>query len=204
MSERRSSWSRRAFVGGFTLAGAAGLVGVRPRPVSAEPPPETTKIRLLRSSSVCWAPQYMAEELLRAEGFTEVQYGASADANVIAKALASDLADISMQFVAPNLVRFEMGDPVVFLAGGHVGCIELRGTDKLRSTRDLKGKTVAVPGGMTGSAYAFVASMATYVGLDPRRDITWAAHPAEESKRLLAEGKVDATVAFPPFSAPRF
>jgi hypothetical protein len=55
MSERRPSWSRRAFVGGFTLAGAAGLVGVRPRPVSAEPPLEMTKIRLLRSSSVCWA-----------------------------------------------------------------------------------------------------------------------------------------------------
>src|SRR5207249_3573328 len=101
MSERCSSSSRRAFVGGITLAGAAGLAGVRSRPVSAEPAPETTRIRLLRTSSVCWAPQYMAEELLRAEGFTEVQYGVSADADLIAKALAADQADISMQFVAP-------------------------------------------------------------------------------------------------------
>jgi NitT/TauT family transport system substrate-binding protein len=201
MSERHSSWSRRAFVGGFTLAGAAGLVGVRPRPVTAEPAPEITKLRLLRSGrGVCWAPQYIAEELLRAEGFTEVQYVASADADVIAKALASDLADISMQFVAPNLIRFEMGDPIVFLAGGHVGCIELRGTDKVRSARDLNGKTVAVTGGVTGATYGFVASMATYVGLDPRRDIKWAAHPQEQAKQLLIEGKVDAVLAVPPMA----
>jgi NitT/TauT family transport system substrate-binding protein len=200
MSERRSSWSRRAFVGGITLAGAAGLVGVRSRPVSAEPAPEITKIRLLRTTSVCWAPQYMAEELLRAEGFTEVQYGAIADADLIAKALAANQADISMQFVAPNLVRFEAGDPIVFLAGGHVGCIELRGTDKVQSARDLKGKTVAVPGGVTGVPYMFVASMATYVGLDPRRDIKWAAHPVEEAKQQLIEGKVDAVLAFPPMA----
>jgi NitT/TauT family transport system substrate-binding protein len=190
--------TRRRFVRGLTLAGTASLLGVRPEIASAEPPPEIAKIRLLRTSSVCWAPQYMAEELLRAEGFTEVQYGASADADVIAKALASDQADISMQFVAPNLVRFDMGDPIVFLAGGHVGCMDLRATDKVRSARDLKGKTVAVAGGVTGVAYMFVASMATHVGLDPRRDITWAAHSIDESKRLLAEGKVDAVLAFPP------
>ena len=190
--------SRRRFASGLALLGAGNALGLWSPPAAAEPPPETTKIRLLRSNSVCWAPQYMAEELLRAEGFTEVQYVAIADADLIAKALASDQADISMQFVAPNLVRFDMGDPIVFLAGGHVGCLYLRGTDKVRSARDLKGKTVAVPGGVTGVAYTFVASMATHVGLDPRRDITWAAHSIDESKRLLAESKVDAVLAFPP------
>ena len=45
------------------------------RPSSAEPPPETTRIthRTTRSASA-WHPQYVAEELLQAEGFTEVQY----------------------------------------------------------------------------------------------------------------------------------
>jgi NitT/TauT family transport system substrate-binding protein len=190
--------SRRRFASGLALLGAGDALGLWSPPAAAEPPPEIAKIRLLRGNSVCLAPQYMAEELLRAEGFTEVQYFATADADLIAKALASDQADISMQFVAPNLVRFDMGDPIVFLAGGHVGCLDLRGTDTVRSARDLKGKTVAVPGGVTGVAYMFVASMATHVGLDPRRDITWAAHPIDESKRLLAEGKVDAVLAFPP------
>jgi NitT/TauT family transport system substrate-binding protein len=142
----------------------------------------------------------MAEELLRAEGFTEVQYGASADAEVIARALASDQADISMQFVAPNLVRFDSGDPVVFLAGGHVGCLDLRATDKVPSVRHLKGKTVGAPGGVDGASYMFVACMATYVGLEPRRDIKWAGYPPEEAKQLLIEGKVDAVLAFPPMA----
>ena len=190
--------SRRRFASGLALLGAGNALGLWSPPAAAEPPPEIAKIRLLRGNSVCLAPQYMAEELLRAEGFTEVQYFTTADADLIAKALASDQADISMQFVAPNLVRFDMGDPIVFLAGGHVGCLDLRATDKVRSARDLKGKTVAVPGGVTGVAYMFVASMATHVGLDPRRDITWAAHCIDESKRLLAEGKVDAVLAFPP------
>jgi NitT/TauT family transport system substrate-binding protein len=40
--------------------------------------------------------------------------------------------------------------------------------------------------------------MASYVGLDPRRDITWAVHPRAEAMRLLAAGQVDAYLGFPP------
>jgi NitT/TauT family transport system substrate-binding protein len=48
MSKRRPGrWSRREFLGGLTVAGTAGLLGLRLGPVTAEPPPETTKIRLV-------------------------------------------------------------------------------------------------------------------------------------------------------------
>src|SRR5919197_4651630 len=67
-------FSRRRFLGGVTLAGTAGLLGWHPRPVAAEPPPETTRLRLIHIPSTCVAPQLIAEELLRAEGFTDVQY----------------------------------------------------------------------------------------------------------------------------------
>ena len=67
-------FSRRRFLGGLTLAGTAGLFGVYPRPVAAEPPPETTTLRLALSPAVCFAPQFVAKELLRSEGFTDVQY----------------------------------------------------------------------------------------------------------------------------------
>ena len=40
--------------------------------------------------------------------------------------------------------------------------------------------------------------MVAYVGLDPRKDIRWVTHPADESMRLLAEGKIDAFIGFPP------
>ena len=42
--------------------------------MAAEPPPETTRIRLIQIPNICKAPQYVAEELLRCEGFTEVHY----------------------------------------------------------------------------------------------------------------------------------
>ena len=66
-------WSRREFLG-LTLAGTAGLLGLKPEPLAAEPPPETTTLRLVQVATLCVAPQYVAEELLRGEGFTEVQY----------------------------------------------------------------------------------------------------------------------------------
>src|SRR5262249_37668155 len=44
----------------------------------------------------------------------------------------------------------------------------------------------------------FLASMAQYVGIDPHTDIHWAVSPPTEAMPLLAEGKIDALVAFPP------
>src|SRR2546427_10504999 len=89
-------FSRRRFLGGVTLAGTAGLLGVYPRPIAAEPPPETTTIRLVRSPSICLAPQYVAEELLHGEGFTQGHYvklQVGSD-----RVLASGEADISLTF----------------------------------------------------------------------------------------------------------
>ena len=40
--------------------------------------------------------------------------------------------------------------------------------------------------------------MAAYVGLDPRKDINWVHHSPDESMNLLAEGKIDAYLGFPP------
>ena len=40
--------------------------------------------------------------------------------------------------------------------------------------------------------------MVAHVGLDPRKDVNFVEHPAAEGKQLLAEGKVDAYLGFPP------
>ena len=188
-------WSRRELLGGLTLAGAAGCLGVHPRPVAAEPPPETTQIRLTQVSGICVAPQYVAEELLRGEGFTEVQY-VQAISNPY-KAFAAGEIDIGMAFIAPFIVQVDTGLPIVLLGGVHVGCFELFGTNEVRAIRDLKGKTVAVPE-LGGAHYAFLSSMVVYVGLNPQKDIHWVTHSPAESAQLLAEGKVDALVGFPP------
>ncbi len=67
--------SRRRFLVGLSLAGTAGLVGA-PQSLHAEPPSETTTVRLPRwvGGSYCWAAEYIAGELIRAEGLTDVRY----------------------------------------------------------------------------------------------------------------------------------
>jgi len=190
-------FSRRKFLEGVTLAGTAGLLGVHPRSSAAEPPPETTKIKLFKISGICIAPQYVAEEFLRGEGFTEVHYVEAVAGAELAKALASGEAHLSLSFVAPVLLRLDAGDPIVTLAGVHVGCFELFGSERVQTIRDLKGKTVAVQE-LGSSQHVFLASMVAYVGLDPSKDIQWITHPRDEAMQLFAEGKIDAYLGFSP------
>jgi NitT/TauT family transport system substrate-binding protein len=83
----------------------------------------------------------MAEELLRSEGFTDVQYIKVPPGIGIGKALASGEADLSMWFAASVITRIDAGDPTVFLAGVHIGCFELFGTNRVRSIRSAPRKS---------------------------------------------------------------
>jgi NitT/TauT family transport system substrate-binding protein len=187
--------SRRRFLTTLSSAGAAGLAGLCARPALAEPPPETTRIRLAQIAGICVAPQYVAEELLRMEGFTDIQYVEFITNSY--PALASGTVDVSMAFVAPFIVLVDADAPIVLLGGVHTGCYELFGTERIRTIRDLKGKTVAVPE-LESAHRLFVVSMATYVGLDPSRDINFVVYPAADSVQRLADGGIDALMAFPP------
>ena len=81
------------------------------------------------------APQYVSEELLRNEGFTDVQY-VKLKLDELYKAFASGDIDISMAFAPPFIIQVDAGDPIVLLGGVHVGCFELFGTDRVRAIRD--------------------------------------------------------------------
>jgi NitT/TauT family transport system substrate-binding protein len=190
-------WSRREFLTRAALAGTGALLGLQSGAIAAEPPPETTRIRLAQSPSTCFAPQYLAAELLRADGFSQVQYVKPATGQPVHTVLVSGEADISMNFSAPNIVRVDKEDPIIILAGVHVGCFEVFGNDRVRAIRDLKGKTVAVPT-QGGAQYIFLSTMAAYVGLNPNKEIKWVIQPPAESMRQLAEGKIDALLGFPP------
>ena len=133
--------TRRDLLRGVT--GTVGLLGWSPGHASGEPPPETTRLRLYHSPSLCPAPQYIVRELLKAEGFSDIQYVKTSVAG-ISKALASGEVDISLHFVAPLVIRLDAGDPITILGGVHPGCFELFATDRVRVIRDLKGKTVAI------------------------------------------------------------
>lgn len=192
--------TRRRFVKGIGLASAASAIGYSAELLAAEPPPETTRLRLHKTSSLCNASLYVAEELLRAEGFTEIQYFGNQDTTTGvpgARAMAAGEFDIGQNFAAPLVMALDAGVPIVLIGGVHVGCFELFASQGIRSIADLKGKTIAMPG--VGSIpHTFISSIATFVGLDPRKDINWVERPYFDAKRLFVEDKVNAFLAFPP------
>ena len=191
---------RRKWLGALGSATAVSLVGWPSRSASAEPPPETTRIRISKIPTACLSPQYVAAELLQAEGFTDIAYvGEAAGVGGVpsAKALGEGRVDIAMNFAAPLAVVLDAGTPIVLLAGVHAGCFELVATRRMQKLTDLKGKTIAVlaPG---SAQHIFLASIATSVGVDPNRDINWSYAPSAEAKQALAEERIDAFLAFPP------
>jgi len=97
-----SGFSRRTFIANASALSAASLLGVS-RPLAAEPPPEVKKIRLVHTTAICLSPQYIAEELLRLEGFSTIEYVDTP----VAKGLTlveAGRADMTMG-AAPDVVR---------------------------------------------------------------------------------------------------
>jgi NitT/TauT family transport system substrate-binding protein len=195
-SQHARRFSRRRFLAGVTLAGTAGLLGLTPRPSVAEAPPETRTLRIVQSPAICFAPQYVAaDQLFQAEGFVDVQYVKRSP--LALETLVAGEADLASADVGSMIVGLDKGQPLSILAGLHVGCYELFSTDQMRSVRDLAGKQIAIPG-LHSPRHLMLSTILAYVGVDPRRDIHWVTQPARESMQLLAEGKIDAFLGFPP------
>jgi NitT/TauT family transport system substrate-binding protein len=186
--------TRRRFLTTAAMAGAAGLVRA-PRVLAAEGGLETTTVRLAKNPGICIAPQYVAEELLRAEGFTDIRYlegppGAT-------EPLARGKVDFDTNY-ASNFVRaIDAGEPITLLAGVMVGCFELFGNEGIRSITDLKGNSVGIQALGTNN-HALLTLMAAQVGLDPVKDIHWVTDPSVKPIELFMDGKIDAFLGFPP------
>ena len=106
-------------------------------------------------------------------------------------------ADIGMNFAAPLVVALDGGAPIVVLAGVHVGCFELFATDRVRDDQGPEGKDgrrvrprirpARVPG-QHGDLRGSRSAQGHQLG-DPSVD---------RGQALLAEGKIDAFLGFPP------
>jgi NitT/TauT family transport system substrate-binding protein len=189
--------SRRGFLASLSSAGAAGIVGF-PQPLHAEPPPETTTVRLPKwPEAVCDAPTYVAGELLRAEGFTDVRYPEFA-ADASASALfADDEIDFASDFPPNHIVSVEAGVPIKVLTGLHSGCLELIANDNIHRVLDLRGKRVGVPF-LNSPAHWWLTLMAAYVGIDPGSEIQWVTDAETSALDLFARGEIDAFLGLPP------
>jgi NitT/TauT family transport system substrate-binding protein len=190
--------TRRRFLTTLSLAGAAGMLHA-PRLPAADGSLETTTIRLAKNSGICIAPQYVAEELLRAEGFTDVRYVVTEAGITQTEAIGRGDVDFSLNFAAPLIIPLDAGTPITVIAGVHVGCFELFGKEGIRGIADLKGKKVGVQG-LGSGAHVFLAAMAAHVGLDPVKDIHWVINtdPSLKPIEMFADGKIDAFLGFPP------
>jgi NitT/TauT family transport system substrate-binding protein len=155
--------SRRTFLSTLTAGATAAAFGARPS-LSAEEPPETAAVRLAKLPAVCLAPQYVAEELLSAEGFKDIRY-LDADPAQIGKAIGRGEVDFSAAAPLDFLEAIDAGASIVVLGGVHVGCYEFFAREGIRNITELKGKTI----GLNASPSALLILMAAQVGLDPRK-----------------------------------
>ena len=186
---RREFVKELAALGGFTA-----FMGYSLQPAAAEPPPEVTSIGFSLFPTTCLAPQYLAEEFLRMEGFSDVKY--RAPTNLINKEDAAPVQDVWMGPAPSVISAIDNGLPGVALAGIHAGCYELFATERVRAVRDLKGKTVVI-GARGALEHLFIASMVAYVGMNPEKDINWSiAGTSEKAFQQFAAGKADAWLAF--------
>jgi ABC-type nitrate/sulfonate/bicarbonate transport system substrate-binding protein len=97
---------------------------------------ETTTVRIAKGPSVCVAPTYLAEELLRAEGFTDIHYVQVNPGPPSARALARGEIDFTTNFSSAFIVAVDAGEPITMLAGEHVGCYELFAREGIRGIPD--------------------------------------------------------------------
>src|ERR1700724_509014 len=107
--------SRRQFLSALAAASTAAVLHARPSP-AAEGPPEVTTIRFTKLPAVCLAPQYIAEDLLRAEGFREIRY-VDTEAVHIGRAIADGEVDISSANPVDFVQALDSGAPIVVIGG---------------------------------------------------------------------------------------
>jgi NitT/TauT family transport system substrate-binding protein len=187
--------TRRRFLTTLSLAGAADLLRAQST-LANEGALETTTVRIAKYPAICLAPQFIAEQLLRAEGFTGIRY---VDPSGLGTVYAAASGQVDFDSNTPwTLIRaIDASEPITVLAGVQVGCYELFAHESIRGVADLKGKSVGVEAaGPTRMGFPYLP--AAHVGLDPDNDIRWVTDPDAKPLELFVQGKIDAFLAFPP------
>jgi NitT/TauT family transport system substrate-binding protein len=117
-------------------------------------------------------------------------------------ALALGRYDVTHHLVMYFLKPIEQGLNVKFTGGVHRGCLRVQAAadGPIKSVRDLKGKTIAVPG-MGTPPFMFASRVLAANGIDPSRDVNWRVYPAGEQGLVLQRGLVDAVANSEPIGS---
>ena len=195
MKRALGTYSRRGFLRQGLALGAGALVGPR-LATASEQPPEVGKIRLVHAPTICFAPQYLAAELLHLEGFSDIEYVDMRTTKSITM-LETGRADFTMGASPDVVAALDLGNGVLPLAGMHAGCYELFVNGRINAIKDLKNKSVVITND-DSTERLFISSIAAYVGVDPR-DIHWInTASADEAMQYFTDGKADAFLGFAP------
>ena len=135
--------NRRTFLAGAAAAGAASLVGADTG-LGRDAARDTDRALRGFPGGGCIAPQYIAEGLLRGEGFTDFRYVPAGKEATAAALIAKDQADFGLDFASALVVAVDTGVRLKGLCGVHVGCWELFAHEGINSVPDLKGKSVGI------------------------------------------------------------
>src|SRR6516165_4861199 len=196
VSEVSIMCTRRRFLTTLSMAGTAGLLGARPG-LTEKGGLETTTVRIASTAGICIAPQYVAEELLSAEGFTDVHYVRLAPGSNAPDGIAHGDVDFGLNFASVLVAALDHGVEMTVLGGVHMGCFELFANEGIRSLTELKGKKVGISW-LESPGHLFLAAMAGHVGIDPGKDLHWVESQPALPIELFTGGKVDAFLGFPP------
>jgi len=186
--------TRRRFLTTLSLAGAAGFIRA-PRALAAEGVLETTSVRLSKIPAICYAPLYVAEELLRAEGFTDIRYVPTGINTP--EGISRGEIDFGSNFAPVLIAALDRGMPITALGPVHLGCFEVFGNEGIHSILELKGKSVGVQA-LGSPTHLFLSVIATNIGIDPGKDINWVTSGSVRPMQLFVDGKIDAFLGLPP------
>ena len=106
--------TRRRLIGTAASAGFACMlppVGAR----AVEPSLETTTIKLPRDPAICTMPQMITEQLLQAEGFTDIHF--VDETPTATEQLARGDMDLMVNYASNFIVGLDKGEATTLLAG---------------------------------------------------------------------------------------
>ncbi len=142
--------------------------------------------------AICFAPQYVCEELLRAEGFSDIRY-LDTDGSAIPHDLGRGKFDFATSLAMQHVAGIDAGAPITIVSGVHAGCYELFAQPGIRGIADLKGKKVGVSAAPDADADDGGLCRAR-----PEKGPHPGQRPRAKPLELFAEGKLDAYLAIPP------
>jgi NitT/TauT family transport system substrate-binding protein len=149
------------------------------------------------NTAICFAPFDVAEQFLRVEDFTDIEYVRTDGGFSAPEMVARGEMDVGASFAGAIVYHLDGGLPLTALGGLHAGCYELFAREPIRNVSDLNGRRVGIQT-LASSGHLYLSIMARHVGLDPKEDIEWVVPPDGNAMELFAAGETDAFLGFPP------